>query len=227
MRNKSKVASALLYALASCGAPAYANYLTPLNHNEDTISGGVQRVSCSRKIRHPDHVFRVQMDTYGTKTKIGGAVVTAAHVVENCGGELEAEYSNAEQDLAILEYGNPGHCKNAELGEVIIMAGYPATYRNGRDKSHKNLPLEMEYGIVIQENMSVPMTNNNGVEPVEVYSEPMSAAATVNARPGYSGGGVYSALDGRLVGIISAQSGKGAVLWFIPIEDVCDKLDRR
>jgi hypothetical protein len=115
-------------------------------------------------------------------------------------------------DIVVVTPGDPGICKDAELGESIVYLGYPGTAKNGDSLDMETIGMETDVGLVLHKNLegSAEGTALPGID----------VASSRWVRPGYSGGAVVSARDGRIVGIINAVTGEGHTL-FTPISRVC------
>lgn len=160
---------------------------------------------------------------HGTVSNVGNARVTAAHVVGLCDPNPWDRVSK-ELDLAVLTDGDPGECRNAELGEPLIYAGYPGTSRSGFPfETIMDLRVEQDTGTLLIEAEDVPIIDVRSKS--IVIMKGMSRGSSTKTRGGYSGGTVMSAVDGRTVGIIVASGGKGKATWFRPIETVCEYIE--
>lgn len=201
------VGAAMLWSCAATSAPRneYAAY---------TAGAAAARVNCGPPNRA----------TIGTSTKVGDAVVTAKHVVTACRGRLPAVMQSGDfADYAILKAGSPGVCKDAEVGEAVLFAGYPATNAVTRKPLKEAFNrLEMDAGVVTRKDVKVVSLDSQllTVKVVEGLTE--TTANTL--RGGYSGGPVVSAVDGRVVGVTNAAATDSTLAYFTPITLICDQI---
>lgn len=150
-----------------------------------------------------------------TVTRVGSAYVTAKHFSDSEAcllGGLKVTLRDPVDDLAVIAPGDPGICKDAEVGESVIYLGYPGTTKNGDPLTIDTVGMETDVGLVTHKNL----TGRAGDVPLPG----IDVASSRWVRPGYSGGAVVSARDGRIVGIINAITGEGQTL-FTPITRVC------
>ena len=150
-----------------------------------------------------------------TVTRVGSAYVTAKHFSDSeaCSlGGLAVALRDPVDDLAVLQPGYPGICKDAEVGESVIYLGYPGTAKNGDTLTIGTVRMETDVGLVTHKNL----TGRAG----DIALPGIDLGSSRWVRPGYSGGAVVSARDGRIVGIINAITGEGQTL-FTPITRVC------
>lgn len=157
----------------------------------------------------------------GTTTVIGTAHVTAKHVVTGCEGTLPSVWSSPEgHDIAIVKYGDPGVCKDAEIGELLVFSGWPGSKLDGEPISNnRDFYLEVDTGVARESGMNVRVG-----KPDFPYYEDLKnvyRADTSRIRGGYSGGPVRSLRDGRIVGILNASSSDRTLAFFTPISTVC------
>lgn len=150
-----------------------------------------------------------------TVTRVGSAYVTAKHFSDSeaCRlGGLSVDLRDPVDDLAVISPGDPGICKDAEVGESVVYLGYPGTAKDGTALTIDAVGMETDVGLVTHKNLTgrAGGTTLPGID----------VASSRWVRPGYSGGAVVSARDGRIVGIINAITGEGATL-FTPITRVC------
>lgn len=135
----------------------------------------------------------------GAKTQIGEAWVTAGHVAEPCGYDREPD-----MDLAILESGETGSCRNAEIGENVFLVGFPEPEG------------DVQRGVVIGE--------------TEIGGRMMTVAMARGVRSGFSGGPAISTDDERITGIILSvgverPDGFRPVI-VLPVETICERINR-
>jgi hypothetical protein len=160
----------------------------------------------------------------GTAAKIGDAVVTAKHVVIGCKGKIEPAWSSSKptNDISIITYGDPGVCKDAQVGDRLVYLGFPGRGENGSVR-HGPVQLiqEKDFGKVVELDVSIIAASHS--KPYIRTLEGMTRAVHTRVRPGYSGGPVFSAKDGRIVGIVNAiANGDGEhSAYFTPISKVC------
>lgn len=150
-----------------------------------------------------------------TATRIGDAVVTAKHWARanNClKAELPQVLSDPSDDITVLSVGEPGICKDAVDGESIVYLGYPGTSKAGLPLNLEELALETDVGLVKAKAVDATADGEPLLD--------VDAGSSRWVRPGYSGGPVVSARDGRIVGIINAINGEG-MTFFTPISRVC------
>ena len=142
----------------------------------------------------------------GTITQLGEASVTVAHWVDTeiCAHDYAIGTISSEADIAVLSTGDVGACRNVEPGEGLIYEGFPA----GPDAAS----IERDEGEIVATGFSFEVRPGHMVNGLDVGTSSI-------VRVGYSGGPVYSAKDGRIVGIIVGQNGKHTA--FTPIETVC------
>ena len=162
----------------------------------------------------------------GTITQIGAAKVTAWHVLLDCKTKPRAAYPG--NDLAVLELGDPGVCRNAAIGEAVIFVGYPAgEWRDDDDGMQTLFPImEIDRGQVVVATRDV----RSFINETDWVSKESGVANAVKVRSGYSGGPVYSAEDGRVVGMTQAiradaKDGHPRLMTFLPVESICTRLE--
>jgi len=202
----SLVAVALVYLLPACAAQVYAE-------NGELL------------VRHKVHLKLCpgMRGSIGSLSSIGDARVTNAHVVAGCAPNPWDRVSKSK-DLAVVTDGDPGVCRNAELGEPLVYAGFPGTNTNGIPfRSYQDLKLEQDEGTLTVSSEDVPLINPRTLE-VQLVKN-LSRGSSTYTRGGYSGGSVISKRDGRTVGIIVASGYGGKVTWFQPIETVCEYIE--
>jgi hypothetical protein len=201
-----------LLALVACAIPKYA--YTQVVDIPATVDASIAgRVLCAPTTR--------SRGSAATATKVGSAIVTAKHVVAACGGNLDYAWSSDDgDDIAIIQYGDPGECIDAYPGEHLVFLGYPGTDVYGLSiKEDEDLILESDVGITENSNISVSATSSTF--PYVNYIKGLTVAQATRVRPGYSGGPVMSAEDGRIVGIANAADRDGSAMYFTPISTVC------
>lgn len=181
----------------------------------------VDAVVCET-IRYSGSKPKVELSV-GSEVRLGDAVVSVTHVVVGCNSDnYRAIYQNENTDIAIVQLGDPGECRNATIGEPVRYVGYPATYTDGGWRVSPNgaVDLEVDYGVVAEEDFSTYVLAPSGTRYIEMRG--LTKASSTKVRGGYSGGAVLSEVDGRVVGLISASSSDRSTTLFAPIEDVCD-----
>jgi len=146
----------------------------------------------------------------GSITNLGSAKVTAAHVLTACDNPPKAQVY-ASNDIAIITRGTVNKCKNAAVGEPVLFVGHPVS-------GPSPIRATVDAGVVTQIEKSVVSQQKNGAES---SFEGMSIATAYSATEGFSGGAVLSAIDHRIVGVISSQAGGGAWVIYTPIESIC------
>lgn len=221
MRNK--IALAVILTLGTCGATAPAM-------SEGSSYDAVTPIMCKQITEQTYEEFpdgSKKEVTYfearqASQVQIGEALVTASHVKRACGDLLDVEMDRPEWDIAIIKAGDTGTCRNSEVDEPLMYVGFPGfdietqTYRDPAfpvKETEKGVVTSLDYGAVQLAGIPVPFT---GV---------MAEGRVDNPRSGYSGGGVFSRTDGRLVGIISSHSMDEQYGYFVNIEDVCQLND--
>jgi hypothetical protein len=202
----------VLAIVCACAFPKYAEPGT-INIYAEVDASAAVRVLCSE----PSSGRR----SVASASRVGDAVVTAKHVVAACGGLLDHVWSSAEgHDVAVLSYGDPGPCIDAAPGEPLVFLGYPGTDVFGAAiRAEEDLVMESDVGLA--ENVGLNVMALSATFPYAHLIRGMSGAQTNRVRPGYSGGPVFSAKDGRIVGITNASTTDGATAYFTPISTVC------
>ncbi len=221
MRNR--IALAVILTLGTCGAAAPAM-------SEGSSYDAVTPIVCKEIIKKTYEEFpngSTKEVTFfearqASQVLIGDAIVTASHVKRACGDILDVEMDRPEWDIAIIKAGDTGVCRNTEVGEPLMYVGFPGfdietqTYRNPTfpvKETEEGITTSINYGPVQLAGIPVPFT---GV---------VAEGRVDNPRSGYSGGGVFSRTDGRLVGIISSHSIDEQYGYFVNVEDVCQLND--
>lgn len=133
----------------------------------------------------------------GAKTQIGEAWVTAGHVAAPCGLDREPD-----MDLAIIQSGETGACRNAETGENVFLVGFPEPEG------------DIQRGVVMGE--------------TEIGGRIMTVAMAKGVRSGFSGGPAISTDDERVTGIIlsvGAERPDGfRPVVILPVQTICERL---
>lgn len=161
----------------------------------------------------------------GTLTVVGDAEITARHVAVLCPA-LSVEYlPPASQDYAIVRAAPLPSCRDAEVGERVIYQGFPATGPSVvLRKRGEPPPQETDKGVVKAVNVPV-IAFGASVRGLEIQMVTGTTRATMTrVRPGYSGGAVMSAKDGRFVGIISSVNPSENLAYFTPVSTICSKI---
>lgn len=161
--------------------------------------------------------------SHATVTRLGSAYVTANHWADHpaCrAAKLEVARKFPVEDIAILQPGSPGECRDAEIGESVVFVGWPT--RPAVAGFPEEAALETDTGLVLAHDFPVAMSNG-----IVLFNT--STASSNKVRFGYSGGPVVSARDGRIVGIINAvgtrETGETYTA-FTPVSRVCALLER-
>lgn len=161
-------------------------------------------------------------DTYASYVRVGDAVITAEHVVDECSFSNASAYRDI--DLAIITPGKLPSCRGPEVGEEVVFQGFPTTKRSGKPfEMMRARRFEETQGTVSEVDRTIHMINSRtgGIKTVirHTFTEPIG-----HVRPGYSGGAVRS-LDGEFLGIISTGSAEMRVGSFIPADVICEKME--
>ncbi len=160
--------------------------------------------------------------TIATVTIIDDLRITAKHAL--CSSERPDFVGPEGSDLAIIKSGPaPASCKDAAPGEPVVYAGYPGTTQDGKMYGYVARSPELDTGIALLSGVDVTSCGEPGQPCVAVRG--LAVGVSTYIRPGYSGGPVLSAKDGRLVGIVSAVDDTGAATYFIPVSEICSALE--
>lgn len=154
--------------------------------------------------------------TLATITQIGSAQVTAHHWAGGgaCTPFTQSYVHFPEYDISVVQAGDPGVCRDAELGEPLGYVGFPGTDLSGKPVTQS--AVEGDTGFVLVKGGSITLGNRAG-SPVVLQNVDFGFSTRV--RPGYSGGVVVSLKDRRAVGIINGVGALTTV--FTPISTVC------
>lgn len=153
--------------------------------------------------------------TVATIAKIGDAYVTAKHFANSSEcrtAGLPVDLHDPIDDISVIQAGDPGLCRDAVVGESVVYLGYPGSLKDGTIPPLSGIVLEYDTGLVAEKDADIPMPGT--------LLRKVDIATSRWVRPGYSGGPVVSARDGRIVGIINGISQEGHT-YFTPISRVC------
>lgn len=166
------------------------------------------------------------MQSVGTLTTVGATQLTARHVADLCPDLVYDVSPKPLRDYTIVKTAPLPSCKDARVGEEVFFMGFPGTDQQGRryiDPS--DVRLEIDSGTVRETDRIIFAINmdpgNFGFKQVDGVTE----ATMTRVRPGYSGGAVVSAEDGRLVGIINAIKHEESLVYFTPVSTICSKIE--
>jgi hypothetical protein len=161
------------------------------------------------------------IQSQGGQIILGASRVTAWHLLDHCETVPRAHYP--QSDLAVLTLGDPGECRNAQLGEAVHFVGYPDLIARGDGLWDFNTRAEFDQGFIIREGVTVEWMNNG--DPFPQYN--VSIATATQVRPGYSGGPVLAQSDDRVVGMVQAVGtvDGNVQVSFMPVEDICQRLN--
>jgi hypothetical protein len=162
----------------------------------------------------------------GTLTTVGVTQLTARHVAETCPGLMYDASPKPAQDYTIVKAAPLPSCRDAQVGEAVLFTGYPGTDLQGNKPADpRQVRVETDRGVVLETNRTIAAINldrdNFGFKQVEGTTK----ATMTRVRPGYSGGSVISAEDGRLVGIINAINHNKKLVYFTPVSTICSKIE--
>ena len=135
----------------------------------------------------------------GTKTQIGTAWVTAAHVAEKCVSSIYEEH-----DLAVLNQGIPTDCENGIIDENVFLIGYPTSEG------------EVQRGVIFA--LDHPIDNQK-----------RTVVMAKGVTDGYSGGPAVSVDTNKVVGIILSVGpkvqGDYRPVVLLPVSTICKVLN--
>lgn len=164
--------------------------------------------------------------SFGTLTVVGETELTAKHVATLCPA-LQIDYiSDLTSDYAIVRAAPLPSCKDAEVGEEVIYEGYPGTTPGGYGYLQgQPFPKESDAGTVKRVGIPILAFSSSRTSFGWNTVDGITEATMTRVRPGYSGGAVMSAKDGRLVGIINAVNRRDNLAYFTPVSTICSKIE--
>jgi len=157
----------------------------------------------------------------GTITKVGGAVLTAAHVVTPCVEEVEGHVF-PEIDLAILTTDVIEDCRAPYPGEIVEFWGFPGTDLQGNILETQVPEKTVGTVDVIDKDVTALKADLSGFQ---TYKHQTFVFPIPNVRPGYSGGAVTSLGGEQFLGIISTAGRSFPEATFVPADVICSKME--